>query len=775
MCPQNVTVFVRKLRVSVQPDIIDRDVPEDRLWAEGWNNVEFTVDEFVQSIRSGRPYCAQVDGHRDSKHFLGCDVASADVDHGPTMEEALQNPLVRDHATILYTTVRHRPDAPRYRIVFVLPRTITDAGEMAALLRAFGLRVSGDPKAIDPAHMFFGNRNAEVRVFDRQLSAAVLDELIAQGLSLPESDGAGNGGVNLPPSRSRLLITENQQIRAANGTNIPFSDIVPRTKVHCPFHHDVHPSAFVLANRNGMKGLHCSTCGCTYWPERPPSGDEALESFGKAVRAAAARFHDHQDDGPLAALFGFDEPSGQPGASTIRIVNGQPTPPVLLPGHVMVRSPKGSGKTTRLKQLLTDAKSVLLIGHRRALIKQTCDRLDLHCYLDDGPEPNVGRYPRYGICLDSLAKIPAKASFDVVVLDESEQVLAHFLAETMDRGGGSRDRIFVELRRLVRKAKTVIAMDADLGWVTFRTLSRLDPRKPKHIWFNEGTPGADKTIHVYQSQPHLVAELKQALTQGKRCFVTSNAKGKVVQLARAMKDDFPAKAFVTITADTAQEKAIKDFISDPSTEALKYDAVFASPSIGTGVDIAFPDQAQVFDAVFGFCEAQITTHLEFDQQLSRVRHPGEVKVWITPRKFNFETEFQVVKRDALERSLFKNLVVDYDDSGEPQYQENDPFLEMASLIVSEQRASKNNLKGNFVRHKEKQGFLIEYVGKDHKAFGEGQALLIKGKSLDDQSYCEAILSAEPLTPPEYDRSWGGCAGRGTLVRFGKMVIRKGHD
>jgi hypothetical protein len=55
MCPQNVTVFVRKLRVSVQPDIIDRDVPEDRLWADGWNNVEFTVDEFIQLIKTETP------------------------------------------------------------------------------------------------------------------------------------------------------------------------------------------------------------------------------------------------------------------------------------------------------------------------------------------------------------------------------------------------------------------------------------------------------------------------------------------------------------------------------------------------------------------------------------------------------------------------------------------------------------------------------------------------------------------------------------------------
>jgi hypothetical protein len=129
--------LIRKLRLSVQPDIIDREVPEDRrLYAEGWQNVEYTVDEFVQWIKSGRPYCAQVEGYRDSKHFLGCDVASADVDGGPTIEEALENPLVRDHAAILYTTVRHQPDAHRYRIVFVLPRTITDAGEMEAVLRA---------------------------------------------------------------------------------------------------------------------------------------------------------------------------------------------------------------------------------------------------------------------------------------------------------------------------------------------------------------------------------------------------------------------------------------------------------------------------------------------------------------------------------------------------------------------------------------------------------------------------------------------------------------
>jgi len=157
------------------------------------------------------------------------------------------------------------------------------------------------------------------------------------------------------------------------------------------------------------------------------------------------------------------------------------------------------------------------------------------------------------------------------------------------------------------------------------------------------------------------------------------------------------------------------------------------------------------DIVFGFCEAQITTHLEFDQQLARVRHPGAVKVWVNPRRFHFETEFDVVKRDALERSLFKNLLVGYADTGEPEYQENDAFLEMASLILSEERSSKNDMKGNFTRHKLKQGFHIEHIHKDEILHALGRGVLAKGKHLSDEKYCQAILSATSLTSSEFNR------------------------
>jgi hypothetical protein len=177
----------RKLRLSVNSGIVDRDVPQDkRLYAEGWANVELTPEELVDSIKNGYPYAAQLyECYRDREHFMASDIASLDIEDGPSVSEALENPIVRAHATILYTTVRHKPEAPRFRIIFALPRTITDAREMQAVVQALRLRVAGDRNAMDPGRMYFGNRNAEVMLFDRGISPELLDELIARARTHP--------------------------------------------------------------------------------------------------------------------------------------------------------------------------------------------------------------------------------------------------------------------------------------------------------------------------------------------------------------------------------------------------------------------------------------------------------------------------------------------------------------------------------------------------------------------------------------------------------------
>jgi Origin of replication binding protein len=434
-------------------------------------NGELTPAELAAWVREGKAFCAQVSGSRKAANFLASDVVTVDVDGGMTIEQALKHPIVKNHATLIYTTVNHRPDAHRFRIVFALPRTITSDREMRAIARSLALRLNGDPAAVDATRISFGSRGAQTWVFDRELSVELTDELIAHSVNPPESDVIGIAE-RVATTRSGLRVRPEQPIRlAADRRLVPLSQVPVRTAIFCPFHQDENPSAFVLVSTAGVKGIHCAACAHTFFCA--PADEFDFHDFDREVRRAAEHYENHRDFGPLGPL--FNSPSAQIGliGSNVTIANGTPAPSELLPGVTLVKSEKGSGKTQALKAHVNDANSVLLIGHRRGLISNSCARLGLHCYLDDRPGTLIWS-PKVGICLDSILRLGRATSLDLLILDESEQLLAHFLSETLERRqGGGRDRIFNEFRMIVARAKRVVALDADLGWVTYNTLARM--------------------------------------------------------------------------------------------------------------------------------------------------------------------------------------------------------------------------------------------------------------------------------------------------------------
>ena len=61
-------------------------------------------------------------------------------------------------------------------------------------------------------------------------------------------------------------------------------------------------------------------------------------------------------------------------------------------------------------------KSILLIGHRVTLINEAARRLGLQSYQDGEPT----RY--YAVCVNSLPFKRFDFTYDVVIIDESEQV-----------------------------------------------------------------------------------------------------------------------------------------------------------------------------------------------------------------------------------------------------------------------------------------------------------------------------------------------------------------
>ncbi|MFO3797937.1 MAG: hypothetical protein ACK8QZ_11775, partial [Anaerolineales bacterium] len=241
-------------------------------------------------------------------------------------------------------------------------------------------------------------------------------------------------------------------------------------------------------------------------------------------------------------------------------------------GITLVKSPKGSGKTEAIAALVEQIrngqftagtpnkdrpKSVLLIGHRRSLIREAANRLGLDCYLDD---ENFGTHRRnrfgYAICLDSLHKIslavakPVKAKppikgppplYDVVIIDESEQVISHLLSETLRERKGMVEA-YGCLDLVIRRAKAVYALDADLGLITahaMRDYRRQDWKDNCRIILNKPIPPEDRReMLIYQSEVALRRRMLDAIRAGKRVFVASNSKEKVDKLAQLIRNDF---------------------------------------------------------------------------------------------------------------------------------------------------------------------------------------------------------------------------------------------
>ena len=785
----------RKLKLSINEHLHDKTKPfGDRYMAEGFNPYEVSPEQLKEAVEEGWAFSYQYkDGLRSVRNFLATDILAVDVDGGINIDECLDLPLVRNYATLFYTTPSHSVDEHRFRVVFALPRTLTDPEEVKAANRALAQHLGGDMAATDAARIFFGSSEGDCRVFGAELTDDALDELIENGRLV-----VVNAQKNSPTptgNRSFHRIDRTMEITLADGSVKAFSDIPSGTSVHCPFHIDRRPSAFVSQNKNGNSFLHCKTCSTTWWPKGSVAGGINFHDFDDAVRKVKTegswQFHDENE-----GLGRFLEPDFIHPAN-IYLTESRHLDPskfrvdVRSPGITLIKSPKGSGKTTFLAGLvksvvqrfatledwetyddpdepepLYSKEKVLLIGHRQALIGELCQRLGLNCYLDypenKGASLLSSKKSRYGVCLDSLWRVEGRA-YDIVILDEVEQVLGHFLSDTI---GASRQRVFDCFFQIIRDARHVIALDADLGWATFNTLRMIKTMPIKHashqpaespeveisIIINE-RQSKDRKLKLYHSAGHLTAELKLALLEGKRVYVSSNSRSKIKSLTKsveALQREYGTEfAKISITSENSTTDDVQRFIKNIKEEVLNYQVILSSPSLGTGIDITFDNDDAKIDAVFGFFGNRITNHFEIDQQIGRVRNPKEINVFISPARYDFETEFDVVVDDLLRSDLYFGALYKLRWQDRRSLADEDPYLTMAALLVAKTRASLNNLKWNFVGHKEAQGWDVEIVKSDRDMADEGDEFNQLGYLINAEEHAKKILNAEVLNEVEY--------------------------
>ena len=784
------------LRLSVNSALIDKIAPTDKKsWSHGFETHELTIEELAKTVcELGYAFSYVFEGGvRKTENFLGADFLAVDVDGAQTIEHALKNRWVSKYCSLLYTTASHKPESPRFRLVFVLPKTITDPNELKAASLSLARRCGGDLSATDAARMFYGAMYCRTILLGKKLNQLSVDQLISDGRVVSASDSVANLSRRVT-SRSALRISPTDTFKTADKKWVRIGDVKKKVSVYCPYHPDNNPSAFIAVSPKGATFFRCSACQLTRFQEGKEAEGYDFNSFEKAI----IDLKNNESGAKTAELSIFKRyqslviPARKQNRyhfSSDRYIDLKN----ILPGITLIKSPKGSGKTYYLIDALKKVlfyhginalkldylekldpdepiysnKRVLLIGHRQALIRELCQRLGLNCYLDDPvtrheknadrpakyvSAPHKPNLDRYGVCLDSLWRIEDQV-YDIVIIDESEQVLAHFLSDTIGEG---RYELFEKFKKLITSTKSVVALDADLGWTTANTLLALWSKKVKqtedtrnlsiyiNTWRNEG-----EEIYIYPTKGQLIDAMKQALLRKERVFVASNSKTRIKNLSESI-GEFSKIAklqfkTLTITSENSKTEDIQKFITQIKTKVLDYDVILASPSLGTGVDITFENNRKEIDSVFGIFENQINTHTEIDQQLARVRHPKSVHVWVSPERFNFETDLQVAQEDFLDNNFNASSYVKSTTT-----KHEAPIMTMVASIVAFQRASKNNFKANFLNYKTEAGWKVIELPNNETSKGAGNSFIKLGLKIAKQKDVDAIVHAKEFTDEQLE-------------------------
>ncbi len=785
--------------------IADDDQEQWKRAASDFVNVEMTQQELADHINNGHPFCAQHKNRRKRSNFLGSDVLAVDIDKGMRLDDVLNSAFVRQHAAIVYTTPSHTERDHHIRVIFQPARTITDAAEMEAAYTGLARKFGGDHKCTDACRFFFGSKGSNPIVLGNVMSNEALDELLVLGreerLADTTRDADGNAIQRGPAARrSAVRLDPDQQVKLKNGMIMPVAELDHGTIIHCPKHEDDRPSAYIVRSQQGIAGVHCRACHATFWP---PSQYPSRVDFYQVedIVREAEYWEDQQARLPTAAA-PITVPPTAVGSLLLELLKPTDadeqaieafdsmrshytfsTPllghldPAVFDGVTFLRSPKGSGKTEWLVKVVQWCKelgkTVLLFGHRQTLLDSMATRLGMTCYyyMDAKGQRNNRPDSYYAICLDSVGKLLNTKfdEYDVVIIDESEQVISHLTGGTMR---GKRRECALKLFYYLRKAKSVIVSDADLGAITVEAISQTVGRDTPYRFFVNEYKESRCPFYFHGDEAQLVEQMVQAIREGGRHYVTTNSKTKAEALAELVYREFgEERKALLVTSETVKQPNVQQFINHVKSEFLDYAVVIASPTMGTGIDITFADNAQLVDNVFGFFETRVNTHFDIDQQLARVRHPKAIRVWVAGQTFGFETDPNVIRQEAEDNGTLSDILLNIrTDDGTSEV--DNTYLNIYARVVSDARASKNRLRHNLHELRVRNGWQVETVAPDTAESKEGEKKLEQAKAAVAAKYNAALCAADKIDQDRYRTLRERSSAGGMLTKQEELSMRR---
>ena len=333
---------------------------------------------------------------------------------------------------------------------------------------------------------------------------------------------------------------------------------------------------------------------------------------------------------------------------------------IAYSGLIIVNAPTGYFKTeVILKQAVENAKQhdklSITIAHRVSLIADLCDRLELSSYKEiKANKALVSVIESLGICVHSLALAPFRPFINKVshvFIDEISQVIRCLADSTLKRHKAN--AIYDTLRQLIAEAECVIVADANIDQMTLNFLESCRPNETFKIVQVLPVDQGKKAVFC-TDENYLLYEVARRLAEGENVWIATDSKAWAESIiASGMLAH--AENMLVIDADTKEiDPKVQAFLENPNEESKKYDLIFASPTISSGVSI----NHNQFNFVAGYFSGKSVSPTDAYQMLGRVRQCKDYMICIPTKPYSDHGEIGVINGiDEIYRQENRQLVV----------------------------------------------------------------------------------------------------------------------
>ncbi|WP_375494134.1 plasmid replication protein, CyRepA1 family [uncultured Nostoc sp.] len=427
-------------------------------------------------------------------------------------------------------------------------------------------------------------------------------------------------------------------------------------------------------------------------------------------------------------------------------------------GLVVLWSDMGTGKTQLMRWWRDQNPDARFLnnGHRVNLLKNLAERLQTAMYSDLG-YTGLAQAQALSITIDSLHKLNTQSlTYGCIFIDEACQYLTHLLHSNTCKE--HRAAILEVLEYIVYNTPLVVIADAHMDDLTvdfFRAMRPKDevPYIVKNEWRNGG-----RTIYWYEgsNSSALVAQISAALMQGEKLMVASDSKRFIKKLDKSFtikceessssQSHTPQKWRIwSVHSDNSGSDENVAFIKDITNAVKNFDALFTSPSLGTGVDIS----EYHFDLVFGVFHGVSQTATECAQQLYRYRPKVPFHIWVAKRPpFGYkDTNATKIKERLLQTNEMTAFLLRIDRQTGKRGAEKDWALDAYCQIMANRHYSLNNLRDDLRSLLTEMGNTFICVGSDSDPQAR-ESLKAAAEALD-RAHTSAVAKAKNITLSEY--------------------------